>query len=68
MDFLCVEKKLIIEIDGDVHHIPSVERKDREREAWLCSRGFTVLRYTNRQIEESMEYVLQNLEEEVPGS
>jgi very-short-patch-repair endonuclease len=52
VDFVCLEKKLIVELDGGQH----TERLgyDSERDAWLRDQGFFVLRYWNND-------VLQNL-------
>ena len=42
VDFVCFEAKLIIEIDGGQH---ADSAYDTKRDAWLCSRGFHVLRF-----------------------
>src|ERR1700676_1902620 len=44
-DFCCIEKGLIIELDGSQH----LERgkQDAERTKWLNERGFEVLRLSN---------------------
>ena len=52
VDFVCLEKKLIIELDGGQHAEQTVY--DAERDAWLRDRGFSVLRFWNND-------VLQNL-------
>ena len=43
VDFVCFENKLIIELDGS-QHIDDKD-KDNERDGWLNSQGFTVIRY-----------------------
>lgn len=58
VDFLCVEKKLIIEIDGDSHYEPGAQERDAKREAYLHSHGFHVLRVGNRQTIQELENVL----------
>jgi very-short-patch-repair endonuclease len=58
VDFLCVEKKLIIEIDGDSHYEPGAQERDRKREAYLRGQGFNVLRVGNRQTVDEIESVL----------
>jgi very-short-patch-repair endonuclease len=52
VDFVCLEKKLIIELDGGQHAEQS--SYDAERDAWLRDQGFSVLRFWNND-------VLQNL-------
>jgi len=42
-DFVCLRHHLIIEADGPFHD----PVKDAERDAWLRSRGFRVLRFSN---------------------
>lgn len=44
-DFVCLEKKLIVELDGPFH----AERKgyDASRDVYLHSLGYRVLRFTN---------------------
>ena len=40
VDFLCLEKRLIVEIDGGQHTVQS----DKARTAWLEAQGFTIVR------------------------
>ena len=48
VDFVCFEKRLIIEVDGG-QHIQQVE-DDNARTQWLRSQGFQVLRFWNNQV------------------
>ena len=59
VDFVCLEEKLIIELDGG-QHAESVEY-DRERDAWLRSQGYTVLRFWNNQLMKETESVLEQI-------
>ncbi|HEX5183995.1 MAG TPA: endonuclease domain-containing protein [Allosphingosinicella sp.] len=54
-DFLCPQKALVVEIDGDTHD----ETKDRLRDDILAARGFRVLRVTNDDVMRNMDGVLQ---------
>ena len=45
VDFICIEKKLIIEIEGYSHD--GKEEYDKNREEYLKVAGFRVLRFTN---------------------
>jgi very-short-patch-repair endonuclease len=36
VDFVCFERRLIIEVDGPSHDDAKQQAKDRERDAWLC--------------------------------
>ena len=57
VDFVCYEKRLIIEADGGQH---ALEReKDEERTLWLNAQGFKVLRFWNHEILTNIEGVLE---------
>jgi very-short-patch-repair endonuclease len=47
VDFVCFERKLIVELDGSQHAENSY---DAERDAWRASRGFCVLRFWNSEV------------------
>ena len=49
VDFVCHEHRLIVELDGGIHNLPSVAARDAEREAWLTGRGYRVMRFPNNQ-------------------
>lgn len=61
VDFLCVEKKLIIEIDGDSHYEPGAQERDGKREAYLRAQGFNVLRVGNRQTAEDIDATMTKM-------
>ena len=48
VDFCCPSEKLIIELDGDPHGEYHKIEKDENRDKFLESLGFTVLRFENR--------------------
>ena len=54
-DFLCKELKLIIEVDGISHD--SKTHQDIKRDEDLRAIGFTVLRFSDREIFEELESV-----------
>ena len=54
VDFCCIEKRLIVEIDGGQH---SFER-DAHRTAALESTGYRVIRFWNNEVREKLESVL----------
>ena len=47
-DFACVEKKLIIEVDGGQH--AENADQDADRTAYLNSQGWTVMRFWNNEV------------------
>ena len=46
-DFVCFHAHLVIELDGDTHFTSAGRRDDAARDAFLRSNGFSVLRFTN---------------------
>jgi very-short-patch-repair endonuclease len=59
VDFICPEKKLIVEVDGGQHQVRA--GYDEVRDAWLKSEGFTVLRYWNNDVMGNVEGVLEDI-------
>ncbi|MCE7887093.1 MAG: endonuclease domain-containing protein [Alphaproteobacteria bacterium PRO2] len=57
-DFVCLEKRLIIELDGGQHND---NLQDRHRTEILESNGFLVLRFWNNEIFENIEGVLETI-------
>jgi elongation factor P--(R)-beta-lysine ligase len=60
-DFVCVEAKLVIELDGGQHAEQGIEDAARTKE--LEARGFRVLRFWNSEVFGNMEGVLQRIVE-----
>ncbi len=56
VDFVCLEKKLIIEIDGGQHAIQT--QYDQRRTTWLAAQGFNVVRFWNNEVIRNTETVL----------
>ena len=50
VDFVCHRARLVVEVDGAVHAREEVRAKDIERDAWLKSRGYAVLRISNEDV------------------
>ena len=46
-DFYCPETKLVIEVDGNIHLMEEVARRDAFRERILRAEGYDVIRFTN---------------------
>ena len=59
VDFICLEEKLIIELDGG-QHSENLEY-DHERDSWLRSQGYTVLRFWNNELMNETESVLERI-------
>ena len=61
VDFYCAGAKLVIELDGSQHYERTGIVSDRERDAFLSGLGLTVLRYSNRDINQNFENVCQDI-------
>ena len=55
VDFVCLEEKVIIEIDGGQH--AGQATSDADRTGWLEARGFRVLRFWNHEVLGNIEGV-----------
>ncbi len=69
IDVAFLSLKLGVEIDGGIHRIPSVAAKDKARDKRLTELGWTILRFSNRQVtkdltrvQEVIEYTISKLE------
>jgi len=57
VDFICVEKNLVIEVDGGPH--AENEEQDIQRSAYLNRMGYRVFRFWNNQVMQETEGVLE---------
>lgn len=49
-DFLCHKARLIVEVDGGAHNAPVQAVNDLERQQWIESRRYLVLRFSNDEV------------------
>jgi very-short-patch-repair endonuclease len=61
LDFYSPLSKLAIEIDGDSHFTTEAMSYDAERTAYLNAFGIEVMRFTNLEIVENIEAVLEKI-------
>ena len=59
VDFYCPERRLVIEIDGDSHYTDEAKLYDLERTAYFQRIGLQVIRFTNYQIMNELDSVLE---------
>jgi very-short-patch-repair endonuclease len=59
LDFYCHAHQLVVEADGGIHRQQQVY--DAARTEWLTQRGFKVIRFTNEEILNDIETVLQKI-------
>ena len=58
VDFICLEKKLIVEIDGWTHSTEAEVANDKRRTLFLEFQGYKIIRFQNIEIKEGLEEVL----------
>jgi very-short-patch-repair endonuclease len=63
VDFVCLEKRLIVEVDGG-HHSKQVAY-DLERDTWLKNQGFSILRFWDNQVLKEIESVKEVIMEKL---
>ena len=62
-DFMCVELKLIIEVDGLTHQWEETIIKDAKKDADLTAAGFTVLRFDDEDVLTQLHKVIERIED-----
>ena len=58
VDFVCREKRLVIEVDGGQH---AENARDLERDRWLETKGYRVLRFWNHDVLRNRNGVLETI-------
>jgi very-short-patch-repair endonuclease len=61
LDFYSPELKLAIEIDGDSHFLEGAAQYDEERQIFIESTGIKFLRFTNKDVYENLNGVLETI-------
>ncbi len=61
VDFYCPRAKLVIEVDGSQHYVEPKIESDKARDAYLIEQGLKVLRFTDADIFENIEGVIDVL-------
>ena len=64
-DFVCLQKRLVIEVDGGYHYIGDQPVNDKERTAYLNARGFEVLRFSNEAVLNDTDNVIKTIKERI---
>ncbi|MCK4778447.1 MAG: endonuclease domain-containing protein [Actinomycetia bacterium] len=62
VDFICFEKKIVIEVDGGQHNIDN--KKDIIRDNFFNGKGYKVLRFWNNEVLKNIEGVIGVIREE----
>jgi very-short-patch-repair endonuclease len=65
VDFYCVKARLIVELDGSQHYSSEGVRNDVERDEYLRAMGQEVVRYSNMDVLQNEDGVVQDITEHV---
>ncbi|WP_445956917.1 isoleucine--tRNA ligase [Yeosuana sp.] len=61
VDFVCLAKNLVIEVDGGYHNHPEIQEADTFRTENLENLGFRVIRFTNEEVMGNIDSVLEKI-------
>ena len=67
-DFYCHSAKLVIELDGSQHYTARGKECDEKRTAALEKHGLSVLRFSNKDIDERFEQVCYIIDQRIKKS
>ena len=62
-DFVCLSHKLIVELDGGYHQLACQQISDAQCTQWLEAMGYRVIRFTNQELFNDINKVLETIEE-----
>lgn len=61
LDFICKEKKLIIEVDGEIHNKKGNKEYDVVRDKYFEELGYRVLRFRNDEVESDVKEIVKEI-------
>ncbi|HET6989849.1 MAG TPA: DUF559 domain-containing protein, partial [Bacteroidia bacterium] len=64
-DFICIEKKVVIEVDGEYHNDPEQKEYDEQRTFVLNNLGFKVIRFFNNEVIKNTKAVVEKIKTEL---
>ena len=65
VDFVCLSKKIVIEVDGGYHIRKQQIESDSIRTAYLENKGFHVIRFSNEEVNTNISGIIQTIKEEL---
>jgi very-short-patch-repair endonuclease len=66
VDFYCPKAKLVIEVDGSQHYSEHAKEYDRVRDEFLTNMNLRVLRFTNVDVMDNIDGVIEVIERYLP--
>ncbi len=65
VDFVNIEEKLVVEVDGEYHNDPAAMEYDRLRSEWLENNGYHIIRFGNDEVLQKTDEVLAKISEKL---
>jgi valyl-tRNA synthetase len=62
VDFVCLSKKLVIEVDGGYHNTPEIQDLDKLKTDILNELGYQVIRFTNDEVLANIDSVIESIQ------
>jgi len=62
LDFYCAEKRLVIEVDGEIHKKIENREYDNVRDRYFKELNYKVLRFKNEEVESNIKGVIGEIE------
>jgi len=62
VDFYCAQARLVVEVDGSQHYTEQGECYDHERSCIIQQYGLRVIRFSNREVDQSFDAVCQAID------
>jgi cyclase len=67
LDFYCHEKRLAVELDGEIHRLNDNQEYDKYRTDALQALGISVIRFTNDEVLNDVQQVLSVIKSRLAG-
>ena len=61
VDFVCLQKRLVVEVDGEQHTRHAQVAHDQRRDRWFAARGYRVMRFQTIEVYESLDGVADTI-------
>jgi very-short-patch-repair endonuclease len=60
-DFAIHEQRIVIEVDGEHHFTHEGQGRDRQRDQWLASQGYRVLRFNTGELSDAFDGCVEEI-------
>ncbi len=64
-DFVCLQKRVVVEVDGGYHNTPDMILQDEQRDENFQAVGYQVLRFSNQEIMSKLDEVVGRINEAI---